>query len=668
MSKNFYAFPLQNPGPFIYYQTLLSKEAPGAKAVAGYASAYLTGASSLISPNNKRGQDSIAHVLNTLQQMIAYEASKEQKALMDLRKRVGKITDSPLPSPLEEPYEFIAELNTLIKGKTEALTELEQERKRIQKYKVFAGKTKKEISKMIAEETELGDLLHNMSNSIEGVSGHSKSRLTQYTGFGKTNSISSKIVQKIFQQYGAEILGVDANKGLIIQSGSTLNTVLGLITNEIERHIYQKYGKITEKIVASYLEQIERKDAEITKIVQDIVGNHEGLVDFANSIGDNIINQDKYDKALKNHKSSDRVRKLTKQFTELLKSMNLGRDDKEIIRMARQYAKEAVAATNAVTTKAYVTAETFGALDFQKLWMQAVQSGGYAKDDIGAISVTIEEEYQEEDALKQLKQKIINLQQSGLKQKTYKKGTADEYQKNNEIIEETFRQIEEEYINVAQDLDMDVEQLKQIVSLINYHGNVKSYDTISNKTAAFSGGSIGSNIKEQLANFTNLLTLSGYGTSAYDSNWLLSAIINSGSGLLGESLKGSLEQYFSTLMGLLLFDDAYYTIQQGIKNTNGQLESSTADGIHLYLLNSQYVPASFILNETYKSLTNTMASFPSHGVTVSIKARPAQGTTFTNPYDWVSERDAAIEEANLSINFMANFLGFLDNLSSCFNS
>jgi hypothetical protein len=130
--------------------------------------------------------------------MIAYESAKEIKALADLQKRAGTaVKGEKLPSPLEEPFEFIAELNKAMKSKEDAKIQLEQERTRIaEAKKEFNGKTKKEINKMIKLRPELADLLHNMSNTIEEVSG-SSGHLTQFTSLAKSNSNSSKIISKI---------------------------------------------------------------------------------------------------------------------------------------------------------------------------------------------------------------------------------------------------------------------------------------------------------------------------------------------------------------------------------------------------------------------------------------------------------------------------------------
>ena len=162
--------------------------------------------------------------------MANYEAAKEMKVLSELQKKINPKDNEKLPSPLTQPYEFIAELNTLIKGKEAAITQLQQERNRIKNAKEqFKNKTKEQISKEIAENGELATLLHNMSNELEGIG--KNSHFTQYTGFGKTNSMSSKIIDKVMSTYGPKIIGMGGDLGKI--DGRAINTAAGLITTEL---------------------------------------------------------------------------------------------------------------------------------------------------------------------------------------------------------------------------------------------------------------------------------------------------------------------------------------------------------------------------------------------------------------------------------------------------
>lgn len=661
--SSFYQFPLQNPGPFIFYKSLLEKKYYGANIVASYGSKYLTGASSLVSQDYSRGQQSVEHVLNTLQQMALYEAAKEEKVLSELNKKLGANDKETLPSPLTEPYKFIAKLNTLIKGKEAAIIQLQQELNRIKDAKnQFKNKTKEQISKEITENGELASLLHNMSNELEGI-GKRGSHFTQYTGFGKTNSMSSKIIDKVISAYGPKIIGLGGDDlGRI--DGRAINTAAGLIATELQKHIYQKYGKVTQKLVDSYLSKIEYKDKEIDDIINNLTRDNESFLSLIRSVEENLIDLDRYEIALEDNKAIARARTIAKKLIPSIKTSYPQKDDKEIAKLARQYSREIVAATHSITPKLYINAEIIGASELQQKLTKAIVTGKRTKDDIGAIYVTVDDNLQTQ--LSPYIEQMTDLWENAIKSKTYRKGSAREYEANAKITENLFSEMENTLQQASKELNIDTTELKKLLNLIIFHGNVKSYDTIDSKTKAFSGGSIGANVKEQLTNFANLLSLSEYGFSDKDSAWLLSAVINTGKGLLGEEQKGPLEQYFSSLMGLLLFDDAYFTLQQGIQYLNKQLETSTMQNIHLYLLNSQYVPASFILQATHDSLKNVNSTITGHGVKATIVSRPAQNTTFTDPQDWVSERDAAIEAAEIKIDFMAHFLSFLEQLSECF--
>ena len=67
----------------------------------------------------------------------------------------------------------------------------------------------------------------------------------------------------------------------------------------------------------------------------------------------------------------------------------------------------------------------------------------------------------------------------------------------------------------------------------------------------FKGGSLGANVEEQVENITWMLEQGGI--TPADKDWLIFATLNSGQHLLGNFLRNSLEDYFSTVASLLLF-------------------------------------------------------------------------------------------------------------------
>lgn len=669
--SSFYAFPLHNEGPFVYYQSLLSKDPEvsfGVDSVIKGADKFLMGGSNMVSQNTRRGAENISRVMSTLLNMVNYESAKEQKAFEEIQRKILKMNITGLPSPKNNPYEFIVAINEILKGQESFKNELFAEKNRIEQSKnIFTGKTKKEIASLAKESSENAALLHNLANTLEGITSERTHSMTAFSGLGKKNSIASKISLAILQKYGERLL--QYSNGTFAINGAQLNIIIGLITEEFRKKmIMGKAPRITQKTSLDEVKKILDGEKEIDEMVDNIMKNYQQFSSFSSSIIDGIIDDKKYNASLLQGKSAQRARNLAKELQSILPNSGKQRNtkfDPAILRLAQ----EITAATNSITPKVNIEAEILPGIDFSKLAGKATMSGGYAKDDIGAIMVTIDESAESlgsPEKIKQLSDRISNLRNEALKKIRYLEGTAKEYQNSSRIIKENLLEIESEYERMAYELSVNVETLKEIVGMINFSGNVKSYDTIESKTKAFSGGSVGHNLEEQLTNFANLLQIAGYGTTNYDSLWLKTAIINTGSGLLGQSLKGNLEDYFSSLMGLLLFDDAYYTIEQGTEFLKQNLSPSTADGIHLYYLNSTYVPASFILNETYKSLNNEINKASSMGIKVSIHARKAQNKTFNSPYDWISEREAALSEAKLSIDFMANFLTFLNNLANAF--
>ena len=125
-----------------------------------------------------------------------------------------------------------------------------------------------------------------------------------------------------------------------------------------------------------------------------------------------------------------------------------------------------------------------------------------------------------------------------------------------------------------------------------------------NNRKDFEGGSLGGNIVKQIETITAL-----QGTeliSPGQAEWLITAAINAGKGLIGSEQRTNLENYLSMFATILLFDD-----QQNIAN---EVATQTIDNIpspktginkiHLFTLNNGYYPLSFVLQLTFDKLYN----------------------------------------------------------------
>lgn len=677
--SKFYQFPLRNPGPFVYYQSLLAPNATfGAHLVGQTANKFLYGASNILNQKNKH--ERISQALSILKNGADNEAKKEAQFLVYLNNKLAKFKLNKLPDIQTDPYDFINALNGIIRGIDQYQAELNSERQRIVDYANAIKKygSPEGIGKAMREGDEEAlrykNALHNLSNTIEGRAGKS-SGFTTYSASVKNDSIAGKmaetIIIRLIHKIGPSLIDVSGNN--FVLNGRQANALVTMIIHEIERKYLVNNKQLTEKNLIELQANIE--NGAYDDIFDRYSKLDSTLLGTLTSFSQTTINNDKYSSLLKHPQKLNHARAVLGGRIEELKALtqdtNYSATQKKSLKEAyKKFSMEWAAAANSVQPAVYFTPEAdLGSL-LNKIGGQALFTGKQTKDDIGAIMVTLDDSIEETRAGKQLQQNLREINAKWMQLNKYKKGKAAEYKLNAENALHAAEELEQAYENAAKELDMTVEELKELTNCFVIHGNVKSYDTIDSvKTQAFSGGSMGSDITQQLTNLSMLLQASGYGYNDYDSKWLIYAIINSGRNLIGESNKEGLEKYLSSLMVFLLFDDAQLMIQEGVQNLTNSIGGTTLNKIHLYSLGGTIVPCSYVLYETYQSLTNSLNSAYSgiNGAKVTLQVRGADGGPFEKPEDWLAEREAALAAANIDISFMGHFLGFLDNLAHAMN-
>ena len=138
---------------------------------------------------------------------------------------------------------------------------------------------------------------------------------------------------------------------------------------------------------------------------------------------------------------------------------------------------------------------------------------------------------------------------------------------------------------------------------------VKSYNTYVNNLG-FGGGSLGSNLDDQLNRLSDIFESANTPISDQDKEWLRSAIINCFPGsVVGEKNKNLIENYLGSLAAFALFDEGgaeetiisefYKTYLDEVKQSQ-----SHAKILHLYAVNGIYVPGSYVLQKTIELLEN----------------------------------------------------------------
>ncbi len=153
--------------------------------------------------------------------------------------------------------------------------------------------------------------------------------------------------------------------------------------------------------------------------------------------------------------------------------------------------------------------------------------------------------------------------------------------------------------------------LSNLKNSVSIGSTVKSYNKYDNKHG-FHGGSIGGTVEHQLENIQKMFQYGGI--SFPDVEWLTFAIYNAGAGLIGSDYKEPIENILSTVAVMLMFDDAGQQAVYLRKQLDERYRLSSYNGskfLHLYYLNGNYYPSSFILQLTYNGLLDAYSQLDS---------------------------------------------------------
>ena len=243
---------------------------------------------------------------------------------------------------------------------------------------------------------------------------------------------------------------------------------------------------------------------------------------------------------------------------------------------------------------------------------------------------------------------------------------------------EELRRTTQDIANLYNQLDFDSSIMQEIQDSFILHGTDKRYNLLEDDS--FTAGVLGkskaremnirgaADIVSAIENISYMAELGGI--TSIDTDWLINAVMNTGSGLVAENLKDPLQNLLSSLAGAIMFDDAALIMSE----INKELEKSihfnhtSIKQIHFYNLNGLFFPLSYILSHTLADLTKVstdlIGSIKGHGNKVII-TNNYQTKEFTDKItkdDWVAEGQAAINASYIKMTFMAGFLDILNNI------
>lgn len=204
-------------------------------------------------------------------------------------------------------------------------------------------------------------------------------------------------------------------------------------------------------------------------------------------------------------------------------------------------------------------------------------------------------------------------------------------------------------------------------------GSAKDLMTYDNDIG-FVGGTLGSSWDVAVNNLLQMYEKGGIST--IDKDWLLTAILNTSSSSLGHHLKAPIEKYLSFAAAMMMFGQGGSQMILAGQQLNNNISIINKPNImNLYYLNSNYYPASLVLQiilnnltQVYTSLISFMNKETQNKTGVKIINNSYYGMEPIEGKDKITRwtEHAATTQKNLRIEFtfLAGILDILRNLQS----
>lgn len=618
---------------------------------------------------------------------------------------------------------FIEYLNSAIRGYDEYKTALIEEKKRIQAYseglKKYEQKCrefqKKHHSNASLSKQKRAEFMYEsgLTSAViytatgrrnEGVFNQTQttSRISQsITGLFKNNSFMSQIVNFVVEKYGAQLFNYKNNKGEFELNPARTAIFIKELTNWIYEHgVIQE---ITEAIWegAANIQLSDDKRLSLTPSLQVELDNmfnsmlaNPYLGETLDSIakqynlgaGENVKSstikarttrfRTKMRAAYEREKANNRLETTKKgiviKFDTWMKRLGLTNDKIRSI----------VTAADTISLQVHYESETDTAsLLANSGAFSTIGTKNLATDVLGTVGMlTVDINFNDNKLQKKMTEMTKSIQQNQMKmvQQMSQVDSTKDLIKNSEIVkaaqEEQIKLIDEE----LREITKTQQGSKELLLALRTHTSVKDYATIGVKTKEFSGVSLGSTLDAQLTRIATLA--SSAGIDAIDSNdtfWLKTTLINMAPGLLGDvtSNRTQLEHYFSILLMFLMFDDNLTWLED---INNGTFRKGGISNLHLYRLNTVFVPQSYILTNLHQALYKLYTDVanaeknPTDFVHVQIinKYKPVDSfyTGEINPDEWSAEAQYAISQTRITLHFMRNFIALFESLNKLLQS
>lgn len=722
--------------PFVYYKSLENKAYTDTEEANDLKHNTLEGATMFLSGktfhepkkiNRPVQEQAAAAALEFLRQAAEIERNREKTVI---RANIDKIAEGEIKDKLlaaldgtvENYYDFILALNASIKGVEEARAQIQRELERLTEYRRRYGNFRKKIEQMgknakdltpddiallrESKDTDIWDERITWTTQQQRV-GTSLITIQNGRRVANTDAIFKSLVsrQSSISELSRGLLQDNLSKIFSYSNGAFELNPRRLAV--ISRLITQKYNELLvddlEKEASNastlryrkgeYAATKDRLSPAIDAYIRELVGSPNAAVILDNyadlyNLDDSKVRdirglQYRYNQLNQTIKNAYQTYK--QQGGELTEKQWRAQN-----KIDKNYLLRMVSALDAVSVQIHYVSEVNSAEEqrqaFKNAITQVIGKNEGATDVITHGEVVIETRINKTgaDALIQRieeQMNIVNQETSVKLQKARKASSFKDVMYNASLFADLHQQQEDAIKLILATLTKEEKELINFKGIFNIHNSVKDYATIDVKTDKFSGATLGSDLGEQLKSIGKAASLA---KQKFDKKWLQIALINTASGLIGEKNKPLLEDYLAIFASFFMFSDAL----ENIATIARQIVTKTApiaSDVHVYNLDGNYFPQSYVLQRLYDSLSAKkneymMESFASTNTAIQVRIHNAYQvkSNFITEEDykkkgnwtmkeWYKEAAAALKATTLSMTIIKDFIQELQNLFDNFN-
>ena len=722
--------------PFVYYKSLENKAYTDTKKANDLKHNTLKGATMFLSGktfhepkkiNRPVQEQAAAAALEFLRQAAEIERGREKAVI---RANIDKIAEGEIKDKLlaaldgtaENYYDFILALNASIKGVEEARAQIQRELERLTEYKRRYGNFRKKIEQMGKNAKDLtpDDIALLRENKDTDIWDERIAWTTQQQRVGtslitikngkrvaNTDAIFKSLYSRQSQiaELSRCLLEDNLPKILSYSNGvfelepRRLAVIARLITQKYNELLIDELGKEMSDVSTlryrkgEYAATKDKLTPAIDAYIKELLENpNAGIILDKKAALYNLDDSKVRDiKGLQyrykqlNQTVKNAYQTYKRQGGELTEKQWRAQN-----KIDKNYLLKMVSALDAVSVQIHYTSEVNSAEEQRQAFTngitQVVGKNEGATDVITHGQFTIETKISE-TGINALIQRIeeqmndMNQQTGANLQKARKASSFRDVMYNASLFADLHQQQEDAIKLILETLTEEEKELINFKGIFNIHNSVKDYATVDVKTGEFSGATLGADLGEQLK------SISWAASSAnlqLDKNWLQIALINTASGLIGEKNKPLLENYLAIFASFFMFSDAL----ENIATIARQIMTKTApmaSDVHVYNLDGNYFPQSYVLQRLYDSLSAKkneymMESFASTNTAIQVHIHNTYQIkdNFITEDDykkegnwtmkeWYKEAAAALKATTLSMTIIKDFIQELQNLFDNFS-